>query len=131
MSKIEDKFARIFELSGIKYVREKTFPNLKNGQLRYDFYLSDLNILVEVDSILHFQMIPKFHKSKQDFKHAQQNDRLKNSYALAHNIPLYRCPEWEFDNINNFSDILQKKFLVTTKWWNDIIYRQHQSAEVK
>lgn len=126
MSKIEDKFARIFEKSNIKYVREKTFSNLKNGRLRYDFYLPELNILVEVDSMLHFEETPKFHKNTHEFKHAQQNDRLKNSYALSHNIPLYRCPEWEFKNINNINDILQQKFLVTSKWWNDIIYREYK-----
>ena len=96
MSKIEDKFASIFTSAGIKYVREKTYPNLKNGYLRYDFYLPDLNVLVEVDSMLHFKLTPKFHKSKHDFTHAQQNDRLKNSYALSHKIVLYRIPEWEF-----------------------------------
>lgn len=125
MSKIEDKFERIFISAGVKYIREKTFPELKNGTLRYDFYLPDLGILVEVDSMLHFKPIPKFHKSKTDFTHAQQNDRLKNSFALSHKIKLYRIPEWDFQTTNTLSDILQPKFLVTTKWWNDIIYREY------
>lgn len=129
MSKIEDKFAQIFISAGISYIREKTFPELKNGILRYDFYLPTFNILVEIDSMLHFKPIPKFHKSKTDFTHAQQNDRLKNSFALSHNIKLYRIPEWEFQNIKTFADILQPKFLVTTKWWNDIIWREYQSKQ--
>ena len=125
MSKIEDKFERIFISAGVKYIREKTFPELKNGTLRYDFYLPTLGILVEVDSMLHFKPIPKFHKTKTDFTHAQQNDRLKNSFALSHKIKLYRIPEWDFQTTNTLSDILQPKFLVTTKWWNDIIYREY------
>ena len=125
MSKIEDKIAKILSVSGIKYVREKTFPDLKRGYLRYDFYLSELNILIEVDSMLHFKQIPKFHKTKHDFLHAQQNDRLKNSYALSHKIKLYRIPEWEFQNINILPDLFQREFLVTTKWHNDIIYREY------
>ena len=125
MSKIEDRFAQIFISANIPYIREKTFPELKNGILRYDFYLPTFNILVEIDSMLHFKPISKFHKSKTDFTHAQQNDRLKNSFALSHNIKLYRIPEWEFQNIKTFTDILQNKFLVTTKWWNDIIYREY------
>lgn len=125
MSKIEDKFERIFISAGVKYIREKTFPELKGGTLRYDFYLPTLGILVEVDSMLHFKPIPKFHKTKTDFTHAQQNDRLKNSFALSHKIKLYRIPEWEFSNIKTITDILQPKFLVTTKWWNDIIYREY------
>lgn len=129
MSKIEEKFANIFQTAGIKYVREKTYPNLKNGYLRYDFYLPDLDTLVEIDSMLHFELVPKFHKTKHDFTHAQQNDRLKNSYALSHKIPLYRIPEWEFQNINTAKDIFQKKFLVTSRFWNDIIYRKHQAGQ--
>ena len=125
MSKIEDKFERIFISAGVKYIREKTFPELKGGTLRYDFYLPTLGILVEVDSMLHFKPIPKFHKTKTDFTHAQQNDRLKNSFALSHKIKLYRIPEWEFSNIKTITDILQPKFLVTTKWWNDIIWREY------
>jgi len=70
MSKIEDKFAQILISSNIRFEREKTFPNLKNGFLRYDFYLPDLNILIEVDSMLHFKRIPKFHPTMHDFTHA-------------------------------------------------------------
>ena len=55
----------------VKYVREKTFPSLKNGILRYDFYLPDLGVLIEVDSMLHFKRIPKFHKTNSDFTHSQ------------------------------------------------------------
>ena len=106
MSKIEDKFERILISAGVKYVREKTFPDLKNGLLRYDFYLPKSKILIEVDSMLHFLPIEKFHKTRTDFTHAQQNDRIKNSYALSHNLPLYRIPEWEFQNIETFADIL-------------------------
>lgn len=125
MSKVEDRFAQIFISANIPYVREKTFSELKSGILRYDFYLPTFNILIEIDSMLHFKPIPKFHKSKTDFTHAQQNDRLKNSFALSHNIKLYRIPEWEFQNVKTFADIVQDKFLVTTKWWNDIIYREY------
>ena len=63
MSKVEDRFAQIFISANISYIREKTFPELKNGILRYDFYLP-------IDSMLHFKPIPKFHKSKTDFTHA-------------------------------------------------------------
>lgn len=125
MSKAEEKIEQIIISNNIKCIREKTFPNLQGGRLRYDFYLPDMNILIEYDSEIHFQEVPKFHHKYNDFSHAQQNDRLKNSYALSHSIPLYRIPYWEFNSIKNFTDIIQQKFLVTTKWWNDIIYRDY------
>ena len=129
MSKIENKFANIFTSAGVKFVREKTFPDLKNGYLRYDFYLPELNTLVEVDSMLHSEVIPKFHKTKHQFTHAQENDRIKNSYALSHGLKLYRLPEWEFDNINTFADVLQDKFLVRERAHNDKIYREYKKRK--
>lgn len=70
MSKIEDKFARLFTSANVPYIKEKNFSDLKNGYLRYDFYLPTLNTLVEIDSMLHFEMIPKFHKTEHEFKHS-------------------------------------------------------------
>lgn len=105
MSKIEDKFEMMFRREGIPCVREKTFSNLKNGKLRFDFYLPTKNVLVEYDSEIHFQEIPKFHRKYNDFSHAKENDRIKNSYALAHLIPLYRVPYWALSHIKTVSDI--------------------------
>ena len=127
MSKAEDKIEQIFIQNGIKCIREKTFQDLHKGHFRFDFYLPEKNILVEYDSEIHFQEIPKFHHKYNDFSHAQQNDRLKNSYALSHSISLYRIPYWEFNNIKNIEDIFQQKFLVQSKWHNDIIYREYIS----
>ena len=125
MSKVEDKFEYMFYLSNIPCIREKTFKDLKQGQLRFDFYLPTMNVLVEYDSEIHFQKIPKFHRKYNDFSHAQENDRIKNSYALAHLIPLYRVPFWDLSHIKTASDILQDKYLVKSKWHNDIMYREY------
>ena len=125
MSKKEEKIEYLLQNANIKYVREKTFTDLGLGQMRFDFYLPELNYLIEYDSMLHFKQIPKFHKTRNSFLHAQENDRRKNSFALARNITLFRIPEWEFDNIKKASDLFQKRFCVTNKWWNDIIYRNY------
>ena len=126
MSKIEDKFAVLLHQYNIPYVREKTYPDLKNGRLRFDFYLPTMNVLLEIDSELHFQEIKKFHKKYNDFLHAQENDRIKNSYALAHQIRLYRIPYWEFGNIHSIADLFSPKFMVTTRWHNDQVYRDYK-----
>ena len=54
MSKGEDKVKNILDNARITYVREKTFPSLRNGKLRFDFYLPELGILIEVDGEQHF-----------------------------------------------------------------------------
>ena len=49
MSKGEEKVKSILDKSKISYVREKTFPDFRNGKLRFDFYLPGFGILIEVD----------------------------------------------------------------------------------
>lgn len=63
----------------------------------------------------------KFYKSREDFLKAKERDRKKNSYALAHKIPLYRIPYYEINNITKFEDIINENFLVTSIYHNDRI----------
>lgn len=117
MSSYEDKIVRVLRAGSIKFVREKTFEDLKKGRYRFDFYISTRRILIEVDGQYHWNPIrgyPALLKQK-------EHDRRKNSYCLAHNIPLYRIPYWEIDNIKQVGDIFQKKFLVKTKFHNDLL----------
>lgn len=123
ISKNEEKIVKILKKEKILFVREKTFDNLQQGKLRFDFYLPSLRLLIEVDGEQHFQQIKKFQKTRQDFLKGKERDRKKNSYCLAHNIPLYRIPYWEIDNIKNLQDILQQQFLVKDKWHNDNLRR--------
>lgn len=125
MSKGEQLIKSILENENVRYQQEKVFTDLRNGKMRFDFFLPEFGILLENDGIQHFQQIQKFHKTRQEFNHAKQNDRYKNSFALAHGYRLYRIPYWEIGNIMTFSDIIQNKFLVTSAWHNDIIYREY------
>ena len=125
MSKGEQIIKSILENENVRYQQEKIFTDLRNGKMRFDFFLPELGILTEVDGRQHFQWVKKFHRTKQEFNHAKQNDRYKNSFALARGYRLYRIPFWEIDNIHTFSDIIQDKFLVTSAWHNDIIYREY------
>lgn len=117
MSSYEDKIVRILRRASIKFEREKTFKDLRQGRYRFDFYLSTLNILIEVDGQYHFYPI----RGRQQLLKQQEYDRRKNSYCLATKIPLYRIPFWEIDTIQQFEDILQKKFLVKNKFHNDLL----------
>lgn len=121
MSKLEEKIIVVLKKEKISFVREKTFPDLKFGYYRYDFYLPSFNILIEVDGEQHMAFNKKFYKSREDFLKAKERDRKKNSYALAHKIPLYRIPYYEVNNIVKFEDIINEKFLVTSIYHNDRI----------
>lgn len=105
----------------ITYIREKTFPDLRGGKYRFDFYLPKENICIEVDGIQHFEFTKAFHKSRSDFLKGQEHDRRKNAYCIAHKINLYRIPYWDLKNIISYKDILNEKFLVKTIWHNDYL----------
>ena len=131
MSKGEEQIEFLLKKKKVNYIKEKSFPMLRGGRLRFDFYLPNTQTLIEVDGEQHFKFTSYFYDSKKEFNHAKQNDYYKNSFALAHNYKLYRIPFWELPNIKYFSDIFQNKFLVTTKWHNDQIYRRFMSEGYK
>lgn len=122
-SSLEEKIITILKKEKIKFQREKAYPDLKFGYYRFDFFLLQYNLLIEVDGAQHYKFSKIFHKKRQDFLKAQERDRRKNSYALSHNIPLYRIPYFEIENIHTFQDILQDKFLVKDKWHCDNVAR--------
>ena len=122
-SSLEEHIIKILQKEKIKFQREKTYPDLKFGYYRFDFFLPQYNLLIEVDGAQHYKFSKIFHKKRQDFLKAQERDRRKNAYALSHNIPLYRIPYFEIENINTFQDILQDKFLVKDKWHCDNVAR--------
>ena len=122
----EDKIVSILKAEKVQFEREKTFKDLKHGLYRFDFFIPSLNVLIEYDGEQHFHQVKKFQKTRQAFLKAREHDRQKNSYALAHKIKLYRIPYWELDNLKNYTDLFQNKFLVKNKWHNDnLIYRDH------
>lgn len=124
-SSYERKLIMIFEEEKIEYEREKTFSDLRRGLLRYDFFLPQKNVLIELQGQQHFYYIPKFHKGRGDFLKGQERDRKKISFALSHKIPLYCIPYWDMDSIRKSLDIFNEKFLARTRYFNDELYREH------
>lgn len=129
MSKGEEKIASILTSAGLKYEREKIFSDLRNGKLRFDFYIPSLRACLEVDGEQHFRQVKQFYPTRKDFLHAKQNDYYKNSYALAHNLALYRIPFWKLNNIQTATDIFSPSNRVLSKWHNDIIYREYLKSQ--
>lgn len=121
MSNFELRVTKILQKSGIKFIQEKTFSQLRGGHLRFDFYLPDKNICIECDGAQHFTQIKHFYASREQFLLQKENDRRKNSFCLANNIPLYRVPFWQEKDLKSFSDIIKPENLVTTKWHNDLL----------
>lgn len=120
-SSYEEKVIQLLKQANIKFQREKTFSDLKGGSFRYDFYLPELNICIEVDGEQHFKQVTRFQKTRTDLLKQKEHDRIKNSYCLAHNIPLYRIPYWEIKLISCANNFFKSKFEVKSKWHNDYL----------
>lgn len=96
----------ILDQENIKYCLE--YPIFEIGETilthpyRYDFVLLNIdNIpirLIEFDGEQHY-IETRGYMAKEALKERQHRDKVKNDYALSHNIPLVRIPYWERDNI--------------------------------
>lgn len=77
--------------ANIKFEKEKSFPELKNKlRLRFDFYLPDLNILIEIDGTQHFRYSTDGWNNLAYFEKVKENDDIKNRYAFSNGIELIR-----------------------------------------
>ena len=75
--------------------REKTFEdcvNTKEGKycrpLRFDFYIPEINTIIEFDGEQHFRPSKKFGGEK--FDTTKENDKIKNEFCEKNNINLIR-----------------------------------------
>lgn len=94
-SKGEQKIAKLLSKYGLKYIREKSFDDLLNERrLRYDFYVEGL-YLIEYDGKQHFIRDSGYGA---DLENIKMRDKLKDDYALQHNIPLIRINYQNYDD---------------------------------
>ena len=100
-SKGEREICKWLDETAVSYIHEAKFNDCINPTTQYhllfDFFIPQLNVLVEFDGKQHFIPINFF--ACMDKKHAihvheetKQRDNIKNQYALTHNIQLFRIP---------------------------------------
>ena len=82
--------------NGIEFIDEYVFPDLPKS--RFDFAIIEngkVVRLIEFDGEQHYKDV----KQWGGLELQQERDKVKNEYALSHNIPLVRIPYWERDKI--------------------------------
>lgn len=95
----------------VLYEAEYRFDDcVDERQLPFDFYLPELNTVIEYDGEQHFGPV-RFGQYTEDiaiakFEQAQKHDEIKNKYCETHNINLIRIPYTDFDEIPNILDKL-------------------------
>jgi len=93
-SKGERKIREFLEENNIKYSQEvKLFENY-----RFDFYLEDLNTVIEYDGKQHSEPVEYF-GGLEGFLKTQERDRIKEKFLKENNIELLRINYKEFNNI--------------------------------
>ena len=101
-SQLEETTKQVLQKYNITYIREVIFNNLLGlggGNLSYDFYLSDYNLLIECQGIQHEHYCKGFHETKKDFEKQLEHDKRKREYAKQHNIKLLEIWYYDMDNI--------------------------------
>ena len=71
--------------------------------LRFDFYIEELNTMIEYDGQQHFEPVKKF-GGQEAFERTQYRDNIKNKYCLENGINLIRIPYWDYKNIEKILD---------------------------
>jgi very-short-patch-repair endonuclease len=97
-SKGENKIAKYLDKLNIKYKREY---KLDKYDYRYDFYLPELNILIEYDGIQHFKPVKHF-GGIENLKKTKERDNNKNLLAKSLGYKLIRIPYTKFKVIDNY-----------------------------
>lgn len=127
-SRGEQLIADILTKAKISFETEKSFTDEKKVQFyRFDFYVPSINSCIEFQGKQHMEYSSFFYKNRSEFLKAQERDRTKISYCLAHDIKLYCIPYWELDNLKNFEDLIKPEFLAKSKFHNDDAFRAQQN----
>lgn len=116
MSSYELMVKHYLDSHDIRYTQEKTFPGcVDRNKLRFDFYLNDYGILIEVDGQQHYR--PGFFPNT-DYTNAEKayeltvaHDKIKTEYCKQHNIPLIRLPYYTIEDgdwQNIIADTIEK-----------------------
>ena len=102
-SKGEERIKEFLEENNIEYLREYNLFK----KYRFDFYLKDLDTVIEYDGIQHFKPINYFGGEK-GFKETCFRDKEKDIYCKKNNINLIRI---SYKDFNKIEKILSKSTL--------------------
>ena len=93
----------------IPFETQKVIPNenvfCKRQYLTVDFYLPDLNLIIEMNGEQHYQYVEHFHTKDWTFEDQQIRDDTLRAYCKTHKISLL---EIKYDNIDKIPQILSK-----------------------
>lgn len=102
ISKGELRVAKFLEKHNIQFNREQIFEGClskKNHSLRFDFYLQEYDLCIEVQGEHHYKPINKYRKAYYAHKRTVAHDQIKREYMANYSTTILEIPYWEMDNI--------------------------------
>lgn len=112
VSKIEAEVDRYLSDLGLSYCKQKIFTDCRYKKpLPFDFYLSDLNIAVEVQGEQHYKPVPNF-GGEEAFQLQKKKDKIKADYCQYVGIKLI-CLSYTDVRSGEYKEII-----------NEIIYNE-------
>ncbi len=115
-SKGEYLIKELLEYHNIDFQQEKTFETCifpdTNKKARFDFYLSDYNILIEFDGYQHFKFTGYEWNTEENYLKTITHDEFKNQWCKDNNIKLIRIPYTHLSTLK-LEDLLDKsRFMI-------------------
>ena len=104
-SKGEEMIEKILKSFGLNYNKGFNFKEcigINGGSLPFDFYLSDLNFLIEYDGRQHYEPVSKF-GGDPCLNTLKLNDNIRNEWCKENKIELIRI---KYNNIENDLNVL-------------------------
>jgi hypothetical protein len=98
-SKGEKRISEYLDLLNIKYDQEYKFKDCKHiTNLRFDFFLPKLNVLIEYQGKQHYESVD-FMGGQKDFKLRKIRDEIKRDYCKKNNYKLIEISYLDYENI--------------------------------
>jgi len=86
-NQVYDEIRKIFPLNTIK---KEHYVKFKGTKLFFDFFMKDLNVLIEVQGEQHSRFVRHFHNTRKGYLKSKYRDNLKIEYAQENGIALVR-----------------------------------------
>lgn len=103
----ESMISEYLEKNNYTFVRNKSFPDLKNKMLlRVDFFLENYNLIIEYDGKQHFSDVKFFSNSLEENR---IRDIIKNDFAMKNNFGIVRI-SYKNNTYEKIKEVLDEYF---------------------
>lgn len=107
-SRYEMLTARYLDVLGVQYVVQKKFHGCQNNRdLKFDFYLSTCNAVIEVNGEQHYRNV-RFGTKLTNVDEQIKRDEFKKQYCINNGIRYIVIPYWEFDRNETYKNTINK-----------------------